>query len=129
MDSNTNGMLQRVGQIAIPVQDLHRAIDFYRVKLGLPYLFTAGTLAFFDCGGVRLMLTLPEGTQEIQHGAVIYYAVNDIHTAYHTLVDRGVHFDDAPHSIAEMDTYDLWMAFLRDSEHNLIGIMGEIARG
>lgn len=58
----------RVGQIAINVHDVNRATAFYRDILGLPLLFTAGSLAFFDCGGVRLMLTHPE-KPEFDHPA------------------------------------------------------------
>ena len=56
----TNIGITRIGQISINVHDLDRAIAFYRDKLGLPLLFTGGKLAFFDCGGVRLMLSPPE---------------------------------------------------------------------
>ena len=52
--------ISRVGQIAINARDIDRATAFYRDKLGLPLLFTAGKLAFFDCGGVRLMLDVAE---------------------------------------------------------------------
>ncbi|MDG4657814.1 VOC family protein [Ectobacillus antri] len=52
--------IQSIGQIAVPVQNLERAIVFYRDILQLPMLFTAGSLAFFDCDGVRLLLSEPE---------------------------------------------------------------------
>ena len=45
-----------LGQISIIAHDLPRATAFYRDVLGLPLLFTAGVLAFFDCCGVRLFL-------------------------------------------------------------------------
>lgn len=128
MQVDSNALLTRIGQIAIPVQDIDRAVHFYRDQLGLSYLFSAGTLAFFDCGGVRLMLTLPEGAGTAQQSSVLYYAVDDIHAAYQALSARAVPFVDAPHLIAEMGTYDLWMAFFRDPDGNLMGIMGEIPR-
>jgi catechol 2,3-dioxygenase-like lactoylglutathione lyase family enzyme len=120
--------LAKIGQIAIPVRDLNRAVDFYRTKLGMRYLFTASTLAFFDCAGVRLMLSTPESAEFDHPSSVLYYQVDDINLAYQTLVERGVLFDGAPHLIANMDTYDLWMAFFRDSENNLLGIMSEVTR-
>ena len=53
--------LSRIGQIAMPVKDIDRAVAFYRDRLGLPFLFAAPPrLAFFDCGGTRLMLDVPE---------------------------------------------------------------------
>jgi methylmalonyl-CoA/ethylmalonyl-CoA epimerase len=118
--------LAQIGQIAITVQDLDRAVAFYRDKLGMQFLFDAGTLAFFDCAGVRLMLSTPEPGQAHSGNSIIYFTVADINAAYRELETRGVAFDDQPHIIADMGTYNLWMAFLRDSERNLLGIMSEI---
>jgi catechol 2,3-dioxygenase-like lactoylglutathione lyase family enzyme len=118
--------LTQIGQIAILVQDLERAVAFYRDKLGMQYLFSAATLAFFDCAGTRLMLSTPEPGQADSGNSIIYFTVGDIDAAYRELAERGVSFDDQPHIIANMGTYDLWMAFFRDSEHNLLGIMSEV---
>jgi catechol 2,3-dioxygenase-like lactoylglutathione lyase family enzyme len=118
--------LAQIGQIAILVQDRERAVAFYRDKLGMQYLFTASTLAFFDCAGTRLMLSTPEPGQADSGNSIIYFTVDDIEAAYRELAERGVPFDDQPHIIANMGTYDLWMAFFRDSEHNLLGIMSEV---
>lgn len=129
MQVDTGVTLTQIGQIAIPVQDLGRAVDFYQERLRMRYLFTAGTLAFFECGRVRLMLTVPESAEAKSQSSVLYYAVDDIHNAYRELEARGVHFDDSPHHIADMGPYELWMAFFRDSEDNSMAIMGEIPHG
>ena len=126
MGTNQTFGLAQIGQIAISVQDLERAVAFYRDKLGMQYLFMASNLAFFDCAGTRLMLSTPEPGQAHSGNSIIYFTVADIDAAYRELVERGVSFDDQPHIIANMGTYDLWMAFLRDSEHNLLGIMSEV---
>jgi predicted enzyme related to lactoylglutathione lyase len=118
--------LAQIGQIAITVQDLERAVAFYRDKLSMQFLFAAPNLAFFDCAGTRLMLGTPEPGQTQGGNSIIYFSVADIDAAYSELTERGVSFDDQPHIIANMGTYDLWMAFLRDSEHNLLGIMSEV---
>jgi methylmalonyl-CoA/ethylmalonyl-CoA epimerase len=118
-----------IGQIAIAVQDLDSAVAFYRDKLGIPFLFSVPGLAFFDCGGIRLMLSRPEQPEFDHPSSVIYFKVDDIHAMHATLTERGVSFDDAPHVIANMGTYDLWMAFFRDQDRNLLGIMGEVAHG
>ena len=121
--------LRRVGQIAIIARDVPRATRFYRDTLGLPLLFEAPPgLAFFDCGGVRLMLSEPEGSGEAAMSSILYYEVADIHRAHATLVARGVHFENGPHVIAALGENDLWMAFLRDSEGNLLALMSEVAR-
>lgn len=121
--------LSQLGQIAVPVRDVEEAVAFYRDRLGLPFLFSAPPgLAFFDCAGVRLMLSAPEEGAPPQSGAVLYFKVDDAVAAFESLRGRGVEFDDEPHVVARMDSYDLWMAFFRDPSGNLIGIMAEAAR-
>jgi methylmalonyl-CoA/ethylmalonyl-CoA epimerase len=120
--------LAEIGQISVPVQDVERATAFYRDQLGMRYLFTAPPgLVFFACGCVRLMLSHPEGPDQPQRGSVLYFRVSEIPQAYRTLLERGVRFHDAPHLIAKMDTYDLWMAFFYDSEDNMLALMEEAA--
>jgi methylmalonyl-CoA/ethylmalonyl-CoA epimerase len=118
--------LTRIGQIAINVRDLQRAVAFYRDTLGMRFLFQApGGLAFFDVGGVRLMLGVPEKAEFDHPASVLYYRVPDIGAAYETLTGRGVTFIDQPHLIARMPTYELWMTFFRDSEENVLALMEE----
>ena len=123
--------IQRIGQIAVPVQDLDRAVAFYRDVLGLRLLFQAPPgLAFFDCGGVRLMLSLPEGPEAGRAASIIYYQVDDLSAAWAAVTARGATpaaFDQAePHLIAKLPDHDLWMAFIQDSEGNLLGLMSEV---
>jgi len=120
--------LSRIEQIALPVANLDRAVDFYRSRLGMKYLFSSNGLAFFDCAGVRLLLSRPENTDAARPGSVIYFKVDNIHRAYQVLVGRGVVFDDGPHPIADMGDYELWLAFFRDSEDNFLAISGNIAK-
>ena len=120
--------LSRIRQIALVVHDLPAAIAFYRDRLGMKFLFEVpGQLAFFDCAGVWLMLSPPEGEFN-QPGSCLYFEVADIHAAHRTLVERGVEFIDAPHRIADMGTYELWMAFFRDLDRNPLAIRSEIAK-
>ena len=116
--------LNEIGQFAIVVKDIARATSFYRDKLGMKYLFAAGNLAFFDCGGVRLMLSLPE--QDQSTNSVIYFKVAAIAEVRQQMQSRGVQFVDEPHLIARMADHELWMAFFRDSEGNLLGLMSEV---
>jgi len=120
--------LDRIGQIAIRVRDVGRAVRFYRDTLGMKFLFEVPNLAFFDCGGVRLMLGIPEAPEFNHAGSVIYYRVGEIHQAYEALRKRGVEFIDEPHLIAKLEDHDLWMAFLRDPEGNTLALMSEVAR-
>jgi methylmalonyl-CoA/ethylmalonyl-CoA epimerase len=118
--------LGAMGQIALRATDLDRAVAFYRDTLGMRFLFQAPPgLAFFDCGGIRLMLSRPE--PEFDHpSAIIYYTVADIQQARDTLVGRGVAFESEPHLIAKLPDHDLWMGFFRDSEGNLLALMSEV---
>ncbi len=117
--------ISQIGQIAIAVKDLPRAVAFYRDILGLPFLFEASGMAFFDCGGVRLMLSVPESPEFDHAASLIYYKVPDIGQAAAALRARGAVFERDPHVVARMPGYDLWMAFLRDPERNLLAIMSE----
>ena len=120
----------RIRQIAVVCKDVARATAFYRDTLGLPFLFAAGpSLAFFDCGGVRLMLSLPEEKGDAagqRFASIIYYAVPDIQEAAAVLVGRGVQFEAAPHVVARLPHADLWMGFLRDPAGNMLAIMSEV---
>jgi len=124
--------VSRIGQIAMTVGDLPRAVAFYRDVLGMRFLFEAPpAMAFFDCGGIRLMLSLPEttgATQGQQFGSILYYAVDDIEAAARALEARGVRFEQPAHVVARLPHADLWMAFLRDPDGHLLAIMSEVAK-
>src|SRR5262249_53545882 len=121
--------LSQISQISMNAEDINRATEFYRDILGMKYLFSAPpNLAFFDCEGVRLMLTVPE-REEFRHpGSILYFKVDDINAVHEGLLHKGVRFEDKPHPVARMKSHDLWMAFFRDSENNLLSLMSEVAR-
>ncbi len=118
--------LDRIGQIAIRARDIARAVQFYRDTLGMRFLFEVPNLAFFDCGGVRLMLGTAESPDFDHPGSVIYYKVGDINASYESLQKRGVDFIDKPHLIAKLPDHDLWMVFLKDTEGNTLALMSEV---
>ena len=129
-DSSESGLgLDVIGQIAQPVTDVDRAIAFYRDVLGMRFLFRAPPgLGFFDCGGVRLMLDGPAASQAGQ-ASVLYYRVDDLTDAFETLSARGVAFEAGPHRVAELPDHELWMAFFRDPDQNLLALMAELSSG
>lgn len=125
-DSSETFGLNQVGQIAVPVTDIKRAIAFYRDTLGMRFLFQAPPdLAFFDLSGVRLLLDGPAKAQA-GNSSVVYYKVPDLQAAFTTLSERGVQFEAEPHMIAKMPDHELWMAFFRDPDENLVALMGEV---
>jgi methylmalonyl-CoA/ethylmalonyl-CoA epimerase len=120
--------LSQIGQIAIVVKDVDRATAFYRDVLGMRFLFAFPGLAFFDCDGVRLMLSKPEQPEFDHPSSTLYFRVPDIQAAYQTLRERKVEFIDEPHIIARMPEYDLWMAFFRDLDRNIFALMAEVSK-
>ena len=129
MTATTEFGLFTIEQIAVNAHDLDRAVEFYRDKLGMKHLFTVPpNLAFFDCDGIRLMLSLPAKPEFDHPSSIIYFRVADIQQATQTLSERGVHFEEQPIFVADMGTYDLWLASFRDSENNLLALMGHVAK-
>lgn len=117
--------LNDIGQIGLAVRDLGRAKDFYQQTLGMKFLFDAGTMAFFQCGGIRLMIGLAEEAVAIG-GTILYFRVTEIERVHSVLKNRGVEFVQPPHLVARMPDHELWMAFLKDSEGNTLGLMSEV---
>lgn len=115
----------KIGQIALTVTDLARAKDFYQNTLGMRFLFDAGTMAFFQCGEIRLLIGLAE-KEAPRGGTILYFKVGDIHAVHENLRARAVEFVDAPHLIAKMPDHDLWMTFLKDPDGNVLGVMSEV---
>jgi methylmalonyl-CoA/ethylmalonyl-CoA epimerase len=121
--------LNQIGQIFVNVKDLERAIAFYRDILGMTFLFQAPpNMAFFDCGGIRLMLGIADRADLDHPASIIYYKVEDIERIYETFKARGVEFIVKPHLVAPMPDYDLWLADFKDSEGNFLALMSEVAR-
>jgi len=117
--------LSQVGQIAINVQDVERATAFYRDTLGMRFLFAFPGLAFFDCGGVRLMLSRAEDPKLDHPASILYYRVADIEATHQALAARGVRFESGPHLVARMPDHELWLAEFNDSEENILALMAE----
>jgi catechol 2,3-dioxygenase-like lactoylglutathione lyase family enzyme len=115
-----------IGQIAIVVHDLPKAVEFYRDKLGLRFLYEFPGLAFFDCGGVRIMLSFPENAEFDHPASILYFKVADINQAWRALEARGVKLEHEPHVVARMPDHDLWICAIRDPENNLVELMSEV---
>ncbi|MEI5908103.1 VOC family protein [Bacillus spongiae] len=122
---NTN-MIQKVGQIGIPVIDLERATHFYQEKLELPLLFNTSSMAFFECNGLRLLLSIAEKETFKQSSSVIYFQVENIKKSADELLGKGVLFLDEPHLVAKMGQTETWMTFFQDTEGNTHALMSEI---
>lgn len=126
--SSTNLGITNIGQISIIVKDVERATAFYRDVLGLPLLFTVPGMAFFDCGGVRLMLGTPSSPEYDHPSSILYFRVPDINAGHRRLVEHRVDIVAPPRLIAPMPTHDLWMTAFRDGEGNIHQLMSEVPR-
>jgi methylmalonyl-CoA/ethylmalonyl-CoA epimerase len=104
-------------------------VAFYRDVLKMKFLFQVPNMAFFDCGGIRMMVGLPSSPDLDHPGSIIYYKVDDIGAMHEALLARGVPFAAAPHVIANLGKVDLWLAEARDTEGNLFALMSEVPRG
>jgi catechol 2,3-dioxygenase-like lactoylglutathione lyase family enzyme len=120
-----NSAFTHIGQIAINVHDVERATAFYRDVLALPHLFRAGHLSFFDCGGVRLMLSPPEKPEFDHPASILYFQVGDIHSTFQRLKSANVKFEGEPHLVTRVPAHELWMTFFHDTEGNLLALMSE----
>ena len=118
--------LSSIGQISINVHDVERAKAFYRDTLGIKFLFDAGHMAFFDCGGVRLMLSNQDKPEFDHPTSFIYYRVADLQRSYEVLLARGINFEEKPTLVARLQDHDLWMAFFRDPDNNPLVLMSEV---
>lgn len=120
-------MIRQIAQISMTARDVSRAVAFYRDTLGLKLLFEAPPqMAFFDCGGIRLMLGVPAEPEFDHPGSILYFRVDDIRSVHATYQERGVTFRSEPHLVARMPDHELWMAFFHDSEGNTLALMSEV---
>jgi methylmalonyl-CoA/ethylmalonyl-CoA epimerase len=117
--------LATIGQIGLTVSDVERSIAFYRDVLGMKLLFQVPNMGFFACDGIRLMISGTEKPAE-HYGSVIYFKVPDIQQAHKSLSQRGAPFEREPHLVARMPDHELWMAFFRDPDRNLLALMSEV---
>jgi DNA-binding CsgD family transcriptional regulator/catechol 2,3-dioxygenase-like lactoylglutathione lyase family enzyme len=114
-----------LAQIARTTKTFEESHAWYRDALGLPELYSFGNLAFFDLGGVRLMLTEEEG--DLVSESILYLRVPDIHAAKSELESRGVKFINAPHLIhRHEDGTEEWMAAFEDNEGRPLQLMTQV---
>jgi predicted enzyme related to lactoylglutathione lyase len=123
---NSHHKLSSIRQIAITVRDVGQAIPFYRDILGLSFLFSPGAnLAFLNAGDIRIMLTTPQGAGQVGQNSILYFTAVDIAGTHAAILERGAKNERPPQLTAKMPDHELWTAFVRDPDGNLIGLMEE----
>ena len=124
-ENQTTVHFDKIGQLAITVNDLARSRDFYKDTLGMNLLFDASSMAFFQCGEVRFMI----GTSRERvspGGTILYFKVQDIHGTHAALSEQHVSFTHPPHLVARMADHELWMAFFNDPDGYQLAMMCEV---
>ena len=121
-----NLRIESIGQIAVNVKDVGRAVAFYRDVIGLPILFETNGLAFFQCGESRLLLSLPEKPEFDHPSSVLYFKVDKLEATVMSMKEAGAEFIDTPHMVGKMGDTEIWMAFFKDNEGNTHAVMSEI---
>lgn len=125
-ECNMEGSVSSIGQVAITVSDVEKALCFYRDVLGLPFLFSAGPqLAFLKAGEVRIMLSTPQGAGQAGANSILYFRTSDIERAHSAIIERGGVNERPPQLAAKMPDHELWLSFIRDPDGNLVGLMEE----
>ena len=126
MENAMNLANATITQLLIPIDEFERGVAFYRDVLGIPFLFSAPPqMAFFNCGGIRLLVGVMPAGQKAQRGSAIYFQVPDIHAVYSSLKEKGVHFMAAPHIVNRTPKSELWLAEFTDPDGNQLSLMAE----
>ena len=126
--THTNLANATIAQLLIPVSEFDAGVSFYRDTLGIPFLFAAPPqMAFFNCGGVRLLVGVMPAGQAAQRGSAIYFKVSDIEAVFTTLRDKGVPFRAEPHLVHRTAQSELWLAEFNDPDGNQLALMSERA--
>jgi predicted enzyme related to lactoylglutathione lyase len=126
-NASTRFGLSAIAQVALTVRDIPRAASFYRDVLGIPFLFEAPGMVFFQAGDVRLMLGLPE-KETAHYSSIVYFRADDIMSAYRSLQERGVAFTHEPRIIHRGQKTDVWLAHFQDPDRNELALMSETPR-
>jgi len=116
-----------IGQISRQVGDINVAVAWYRDVLGLPHLFTYGTMAFFDCHGTRLYLSQGDGGTGSTGDSILYFRTDNIQAMHRRLSEHGVTFKGAPHMVHRHDNgVEEWMAFFEDPDGKILALMSQV---
>ncbi|PWW08562.1 methylmalonyl-CoA epimerase [Paenibacillus cellulosilyticus] len=127
--STSSLQIERVYQVSIPVQEISQAVTFYNETLELPLLFQQSNMAILLCGGMQLLLSVPESPEFDHPSSTVYFYVPDIEAACSKLDSRGVTFRGKPHKIAEMNGVQTWMVFFNDPDGNTHALTSEVRTG
>jgi methylmalonyl-CoA/ethylmalonyl-CoA epimerase len=129
MSYDSNSLAGRpLVQVGLTVRDLDRAPAFYRDVLGLPMMFEAGGMLFFQLEGLRLMIGHEHQPGQAIGGSLIYFDAPDIDALGKALEAKGVTFVSDAQVVQRTDAYDLKLREFFDPDGNALALMGQVAR-
>lgn len=115
----------KLGQVAVNVENVKRAVTFYKDVINLSLLFEMDDLAFFQCGDTRLLLSRAEKEEFNHPSSVLYFQVEDLNSEVLRMKEAGATFTDEPHMVAKVEDTETWMVFFKDTEGNTLALMNK----
>lgn len=110
--------LSKVGYVMLGVADVKKSVAFYHEKLGLTVTQQSDDLAFFDAGGVSIVVSSEVGKTPGDSETV--FAVDHVRAGCEALSKRGIHFENAPHPLSAA----VWAASFRDPDGHVLSLFG-----
>jgi extradiol dioxygenase family protein len=114
-------------QVALTVRDLARARAFYRDVLGLPLLFEASGMMFFQLAGLRLLVGAARDAATPIGGSVLYFDAPDFDAVARALEAKGVVFQAEPLVVQRAENRELRLREFLDPDGNALALMGWVA--
>jgi catechol 2,3-dioxygenase-like lactoylglutathione lyase family enzyme len=115
-------------QVGLSCRDLNRARSFYRDTLGLPLLFEAGNMLFFQLEGLRLMVGLAHNPEQPIGGYIVYFDAPDIDALGAALQAKGVTFTGPAVTVQQTQTHELKLREFYDPDGNPLALMGMVPK-
>jgi catechol 2,3-dioxygenase-like lactoylglutathione lyase family enzyme len=119
---------RKLVQVGLSCRNLDRARSFYRDTLGLPLLFEAGNMLFFQLEGLRLMVGLAQSPEQPVGGSIVYFDAPDIETLGAALETRGVKFLRPAVTVQQTQTHQLKLREFYDPDGNPLALMGMVPK-
>jgi catechol 2,3-dioxygenase-like lactoylglutathione lyase family enzyme len=128
MESEPSLKGRKLVQVGLSCRDLDRARAFYRDTLGLPLLFEAGNMLFFQLEGMRLMVGLAHKPDQAIGGSLIYFDAPDVAALGEALEAKGVKFIGPAVTVQQTETHELQLREFFDPDGNALALMGMVPK-
>lgn len=117
---------RKLVQVALTCRDLDRSRIFYRDMLGLPLLFEASGMMFFQLDGLRLMIGKEMKPDAPIGGSVVYFDAPDIDALGSEMEARGISFTGPATAVQRTATHELKLREFFDPDGNALALMGMV---